>query len=237
MYKKKTIIAIIPARRGSKGLPGKNIRLLLGKPLIAWTIEAAKKSQYIDKIIVSTDFTKLSSVAKKFEAEVPFVRPKKLATASAKSADVILHALNRLEMNNDYYDLVILLQPTSPLRTANDIDEAIKMLFSKKASAVVSVCEVEHHPYWSNTLPKNNCMKNFMNPLIKGKNRQQLPTFYRLNGGVYVARIAYFREQKSFFGDKTFAYIMPRERSVDIDTEFDFKFAEFLIKKFNKYLI
>ena len=230
MYKGKKILALIPARGGSKGLPGKNIKPLLGKPLIAWTIEQAKASKYIDRIIVSTDDKEIAAVAKKYGAEVPFMRPKELATDKAKGIDVVFHAMSWFRKNekNRQYDLIMLLQPTSPLRTAEDIDKAIELLFFKKAKAIVSVCEVDHHPLWVNTLPKNGCMKNFIRKEVLNKNRQDLPTFYRLNGAIYLAYCDYLKKQKSFFGEETFAYIMPRERSIDIDSELDLKLAEIL---------
>ena len=230
MYKEKTILALIPARGGSKGLPRKNIRPLLGKPLIAWTIEQAKASKYIDRVVVSTDDEEIADVAKKYGAEVPFMRPKELATDEAKGIDVVFHAMGWFRKNekNKQYDLIMLLQPTSPLRTADDIDKAIELLFLKKAKAIVSVCEVDHHPLWANTLPENRCMKDFIRKKIMNKNRQELPTFYRLNGAIYLAYWDYIKEQKGFFGKETFAYIMPKERSVDIDGEIDLRLAEIL---------
>jgi N-acylneuraminate cytidylyltransferase/CMP-N,N'-diacetyllegionaminic acid synthase len=230
MYKGKNILGLIPARGGSKGLPRKNIKLLLGKPLITWTIEQVLASKYIDKIVVSTDDEEIAEVSKKYGADVPFIRPKKLAEDNAKGIDVVLHAMNWMEENDKLYDLLMLLQPTSPLRTSQDIDKAIELLFSKKAQATVSVCEIEHHPYWSNILPKNGCMKNFISREIMNKNRQELPVFYRLNGAICLAYCDYIKEQKSFFGEKTFAYIMPQEKSIDIDNEVDFKLAEILMK-------
>jgi len=230
LYKSKKILALITARGGSKGLPQKNILPLAGKPLIAWTIEQAKKSKYLDTVIVSTDSQKIAKIAKNFGAEVPFIRPANLATDKAKSIEVILHCLNWLKERKKFYDLVMLLQPTSPLRTAIDIDNSLKLLFSKKAQAVISVCATEHHPYWINTLPKDGCLKNFINPEIENKPRQQLPKFYRLNGAIYLAYSDYLEKQKSFFGNKSYAYIMPPERSVDIDNYFDFKLAEVTLK-------
>lgn len=212
-------------------MPGKNIRPLLNKPLIAWTIVQALASRYLDRVIVTTDDKKIAEVSKKYGAEVPFLRPDELATDEARTIDVALHAISRFELDNSAYDLVMLLQPTSPLRKAGDIDGAIELLFFKNAQAVVSVCKTEHHPFWSNTLPSDGCMSTFMRPDIKHKHRQQLPVFYRLNGAVYLANIAYLKEHKDFIGEDTYAYIMPGERSIDIDTELDFKFAEFLLGK------
>jgi len=232
MYKEKTILGLIPARGGSKGLPRKNIRPLLGKPLIAWTIEQAKVSKYVDKVVVSTDDEEIAEVAKQYGAKVPFMRPKELARDDTPGIDVVFHAMNWFTKNkNKQYDLIILLQPTSPLRTAEDIDKAIELLFLKKAKAIVSVCEVDHHPLWTNTLPENGCMKDFIRKEIMNKNRQELPTFYGLNGAIYLAYWDYIKEQKGFFGKETFAYIMPKERSVDIDSELDLKLAEILMKE------
>ena len=232
MYKGKTILGLIPARGGSKGLPRKNIKPLLGKPLIAWTIEQALASKYLDKVVVSTDDEEITKISKKYGAEVPFMRPKELAEDNAKGIDVVLHAMDWVKENDTrkQYDLIMLLQPTSPLRTKEDIDKAIELLFLKEAKAIVSVCEVDYHPLWSNTLPEDGCMKNFIRQEIMNKNRQELPLFYRLNGAIYLAYCDYIKEQKSFFGEKTFACIMARERSIDIDNEIDFKLTEILIK-------
>ena len=167
MYKGETILGLIPARGGSKGLPRKNIKLLLGKPLIAWTIEQALASKYLDKVVVSTDDEEIAKISKKYGAEVPFIRPKELATDKTKGIDVVLHTIRWMEENGKSYDFLMLLQSTSPLRTFEDMDKAIELLFLKKAKAIVSVCEVEHHPYWSNTLPEDGCMKNFIRKVIK----------------------------------------------------------------------
>lgn len=232
MYKGKNILGLIPARGGSKGLPGKNIKLLLGKPLIAWTIEQALASKYLDRVVVSTDDKEISDISKKYRAEVPFIRPKELAMDNTKGIDVVLHAIDWLKENDmrKQCDLLILLQPTSPLRATEDINKAIELLFLKEAKAIVSVCEVDHHPLLANTLPEDGCMKDFIRKEIMNKNRQELPKFYRLNGAIYLAYCNYIKERKSFFGEKTFTYIMPRERSIDIDDEIDFELAEILIK-------
>ena len=234
MYKGKNILGLIPARGGSKGLPRKNIKPLLGKPLIAWTIEQALASKYLDKVIVSTDDKEIADISKKYGAEIPFMRPRELAEDNAKGIDVVLHAINWIKENNKqkHYDLIMLLQPTSPLRKSDDIDKAIELLFLKETQAIVSVCEVDHHPLWANTLSEDGCMKDFIRKEIMNKNRQELPKFYRLNGAIYLAYCNYIKEQKGFFGKKTFTYIMPRERSIDIDSEIDFKMAELIIKKY-----
>ena len=231
MYKNKKILALITARGGSKGLPNKNIRFLKGKPLLAWTIDAARECPYLDSIMVSTDSPKIARVARKYKADVPFLRPPHLATDKADIMHVIFHAQDWLKRNKEIYDVIILLQPTSPLRTSQDIANALKLFFAKNADVIISVTKSEHPPLWSNILPSNGCMKNFLKKENQGKNRQNLPTFYRLNGAIYIAKTNYLENERTFFGDKTFAYVMPQTRSVDIDRILDFKLAEVLAKE------
>jgi len=231
MYKNRSILGIIPARSGSKGLPGKNIMSLCGKPLISWTIREALLSKYLDKVIVSTDDNKIALISRKYGADVPFLRPKKLATSSSKIIDVLIHAINYLENKDQNYQLIMLLQPTSPLRKAQDIDGAIELLFKKKAKSIVSVCPSEHHPWWSDTLTKDERLTNFLKQIDLHKNRQHLPKFYRINGAIYLVYIEFLKKNKSFFSKETFAYLMPIERSVDIDNQLDFEFAKVLAKK------
>jgi len=233
MYKNRSILAIIPARDGSKGLPGKNIRNLLGKPLIAWTIGQAKASKYIDKVVVSTDSRKIARVARKYKADIPFLRPKRLSTSRSKMIDVLTHALNFFKNRDSDFDLVILLQPTSPLRGHNDIDEAIRLFFRRRAKAVVSVCENEHPALWSNTLNAGGRMDNFKGTVISSKNRQEFPVYHRLNGAIYIAHVDYLLKNKGFLGKETYAYIMPSSRSVDIDDAVSFDFARFLMNRAN----
>ncbi len=225
------ILYFIPARGGSKGLPGKNIRLLNGKPMIAWSIEAALNSKHKRKVIVSTDSDEIAEIAKVNHAEVPFLRPSELSTDTATTMDVIFHCLNWFESKGEIFDYVVLLQPTSPLRTEKHIDEAFMLLKEKKASAVVSVCKNEHHPMWSNAIPADGNMKNFIRPEVKGKNRQQLETSFRLNGAIYIATPEYLKAEQSFIGKDTYAYEMTAESSIDIDTEIDFLLAEMIMKK------
>jgi N-acylneuraminate cytidylyltransferase/CMP-N,N'-diacetyllegionaminic acid synthase len=161
------------------------------------------------------------------------MRPKALATDSSKVIDVILHALDWLSEEKRKYDLVMLLQPTSPLRSTKDIDKTIELLFARKASAIVSVCKCEHSPFLMNVLPADGSMKDFLKNKMLNKNRQELPIFYRLNGAVYLAYCGYLRRNNGFFGRKTYSYIMPSENSIDIDSQLDFDFAEF-VKKFKK---
>ena len=229
MFEGREILAIIPARGGSKGLPGKNIRMLAGKPLIAWSIEAAKASTYIDRLIVSTDSVEIADTAQQWGAEVPFLRPPHLATDEAKGMDVVLHALEQLGLPPSSTSLVLLLQPTSPLRITEDIDMAVEILGQKNARAVVSACQVEHHPWWSNTLPPDGSMTDFIRPELRTTNRQSLPVYFRLNGAIYLADIGFIRETQSFLGQGCYAYVMPQERSVDIDNLLDFRVAETLL--------
>ncbi len=230
MYSNKKILALIPARGGSKGLPGKNIKMLVGKPLLSWTVEAAKRCNWLDKIVVSTEDEHIAAIAREAGAEVPFLRPKELAGDTVSGMDVIFHAINWFEAKGERYDLLLLLQPTSPLRTSADIENAVKLFFERQAKAVISVCENEHPPYWSNVLPADQSMKNFLDQSAI-KNRQELPVFYRLNGAIYLSDMEYLKEKQGFWGSETYAYVMPRERSVDIDSYLDFKLAEILLQE------
>lgn len=231
MYSGKRIVGIIPARGGSKGLPRKNILPLGGKPLIAWTIEQARACAYLDRVIVTTDDQEIADTARSFGGDVPFLRPKELATDAARTIDVVIHALDWLGAQGDAFDVVVLLQPTSPLRRTADITDAVELMFSKKAQAVISVCKTEHHPFWSNVIPADGSLDGFLRPELLNTNRQHLPVFYRLNGAVYTAFCSSLREQNGFFGKGSVAYIMPSERSIDIDTRLDLQFAEFLLRK------
>jgi N-acylneuraminate cytidylyltransferase/CMP-N,N'-diacetyllegionaminic acid synthase len=231
MIKGKKILTLIPAKGESKGLPGKNIMNLEGKPLIAWTIETAKKCEFIDKLVVSTEDKEIKEISEEVGAVVPFIRPKELASDAAKANDVIFHAIEWFENKNEFFDLILVLQPTSPLRIKEDIINSINQLFEFHAKAVISVSAADHHPFWMNTLPADKSMKNFLPTEALNANRQDLQVFYRLNGAIYLAFIEYFKENRGFWGDKTFAYIMPKERSVDIDDIIDFRLAAVLLKK------
>lgn len=225
MYKDKTFLAIIPARGGSKRLPRKNILELSGKPLIVWSIEAGLQSKYIDKVVVTSDDDAILQIAKKSGA-TPLQRPKELASDTATTFDALKHVIETLEQ----YDYVVLLQPTSPLRSVKHIDEAIELLYSKNADAVVSVCEMEHSPLWSNTLPEDRAMFHFVRDEVKNKRSQDLETYYRINGAIYICDIKKLLEEKTFFlKESIFAYTMERKNSIDIDEEMDLKFAEVLL--------
>lgn len=214
-------LAIIPARGGSKRLKRKNVLDLCGKPLIAWSIEAGLQSKYIDKVIVSSDDEEILQISKKFGAKT-IKRPNELASDTATTFDAIKHTIDSLEK----YEYIVLLQPTSPLRNAKHIDEAIELLKDKKADAVVSVCEMDHSPLWSNTLDDTLSMSNFLKDEVINKRSQDLQKYYRLNGAIYICKTNLFLKEKSFFlKDNIFAYIMDAKSSIDIDNEIDLEVA------------
>ncbi|WP_123377657.1 acylneuraminate cytidylyltransferase family protein [Aliarcobacter butzleri] len=221
MYKNKTFLGIVPARGGSKRLPRKNMLDLCGKPLIAWSIEAGLNSKYIDKVVVSSDDDEILNISLNFGAET-IKRPVELASDTATTFDAIKHAIENVEK----YDYIVLLQPTSPLRNEKHIDEAIQLLEEKNADAVVSVCEMEHSPLWSNTLPNDGNMRGFLRKEILNKRSQDLEKYYRLNGAIYICKTAKLLEEQSFFlKDSIFGFKMDRKSSVDIDEEIDFRLA------------
>ena len=225
------VLGLIPARGGSKGLPGKNLRLLAGKPLIAWTIGAALAARTLDAVVVSTDDEEIARVATDLGAEVPFLRPVELATDEAPTVDTVLHAVDALAGMGRSYGRVMLLQPTSPLRASAHIDAASELLRTSGAEAVVSVAETDHSPLWSNTLPSDGRLGSFVRHEAVGVRRQDLPRYYRLNGAIYLIGVEALRRERAFIGDFAVAYVMPREASVDIDTLADFEYAEFLLSR------
>lgn len=228
MFYDHRIIAIIPARSGSKGLPDKNIRILNGKPLIAYSIIQAQETGIFDNIFLSTDSRKYADIAMKYGADVPFLRSDELASDSASIWDCVRESLRRYKALGKEYDIFVVLQPTSPLRTAGDILGAMNQMIHTKADSVVSLCEADHSPLWCNTLPENKSLKCFIRPEILSETRQELPAFYRINGAIYAVSTSFFLRSPHIYNGDSFAYIMPRERSVDIDTLFDFSFAEYL---------
>lgn len=219
-------LAIIPARAGSKRLPNKNILKLNGKPLISYSIEAALYSQYIDCVVVSSDSDTILEIAKEYGAST-IKRPDELASDTSSTFDAIKHAINLMpEFNN-----IILLQPTSPLRNSKHIDQAIEEFEQKQADAIISVCEMEHTPLWSNTLPQDLSLENFLSDEIKGKRSQDFPPYYRLNGAIYIAKKEKLLENKGFFlPSNIYGYIMDQESSIDIDNKLDFLICETILK-------
>ena len=222
------VLAIIPARGGSKGIHRKNIKSFNGQPLISWTIRTALKCPLIDKTIVSTDDHEIADISKSYGANVPFMRPNELSQDSTPGIEPVLHAIEQLPQ----YDWVLLLQPTSPLRTADDICGIINLVKDKKASSAVSVSETINHPYWTYSLDDGKLI-SFCNNETKLL-RQDLPPAYNLNGALYFASRNFLKTKKTFKDESTLAYVMPRHRSVDIDDIDDWDFAEFLIKKNNQ---
>lgn len=228
MINGKRVLAIIPARGGSKRLPRKNILRLKDRPLIAWTIGAAQKSKYIDDISVSTDDQEIADVSSQFGIKVPELRPSELSTDSATTQSVLFHSLEKFGNNAD---IVILLQPTSPLRNEKHIDEAIELFEMKRAFSIVSVTPCEHPPEWANTLPNDGSMKNFMRP-SDNKRSQELDCSYRLNGAIYIYDIKKLISIGNMkYTDETFAYKMSNISSIDIDNQLDFYMTEFILNK------
>lgn len=224
-------IAIITARSGSKGLKDKNIRILNGKPLIAYTIEAAIKSGMFDEIMVSTDSKEYASVAIKYGAKVPFLRTKKNSDDNASSWDVVKEVVKKYKDMGKEFNTVCMLQPTSPLRIAEDIVNGYKLFNEKKADTVIAVCETQHSPLWSNTLDESNCMKGFISDDVLNCPRQKLQQYYRINGALYIRKISTLYKEGNMYDCNCYAYVMPRERSVDIDTMLDFRIAQAMMER------
>lgn len=225
-------IAIIPARSGSKGLHDKNIKLLNGKPLIAYTINAAIESNCFENIMVSTDSDKYADISKDNGAEVPFLRTEELSGDSASSWDVVREVLSKYKSMGQIFDYVALLQPTSPLRDYMDIVNAFKVLDNECVTNVVSVVEVEHPVQWCFELPQNGSMENFANSPYSNMRRQELAKNYRENGAIYIVDAKKIMDKEyNLYADACHAYIMSQDKSVDIDTQIDFVIAEALMKE------
>lgn len=231
MHGDDTILALVVARGGSKGIPGKNIIPLGGKPLIAWTIEAARRASCIDRVVLSTDCPDIRETGISCGAEAPFLRPEELARDDTPSMAVVLHALQWLEEKEKYKaKWLMLLQPTSPLRTTADIVAASELAISRRAPAVVSVCPVSKHPYWTKTIDSTGRLSNLINDVPSFSRRQDLPAAYALNGAIYLVDCEVLRLQKTFSPDGTLAYVMPPERSLDIDTPWDLQLVDLILK-------
>jgi len=224
VIKGKCVLGVIPARGGSKGVPGKNIRLVGGKPLIAWTIEAAKSSKFLDHVVLTSDDPEILAAAQNYNCDAPFVRDSHLAGDTTPTIDVVLDALDRCPG----YEWVVLLQPTSPLRTTQDIDQAVEHCIAYNAPSCVSVCSAQESPYWMFTLNQDKNLTPLL-PNAAVTRRQDLPSVYTLNGAIYVAMTEWLRQQRTFLTPDTVAYVMPVERSLDIDTESDFLQLKFLL--------
>lgn len=227
MYKGKRILAIVPARGGSKGLPGKNIKEMCGKPLIAWSIEHAQKSKYVDDIFISTDSREIADVAEKFGVKVPELRPAELARDTAPSSEFIVYTLEKMRKEGNSFDYFILLEPTSPLRDVEDVDKSIEMLIdSPESESCVGVCmSGTIHPAFMVTVGDNGFLQA-LNPEQQTLRRQDLPKVYFFEGSVYVSSVEAYLKKRTFYHDKTLPYVVPEWKSHEVDDYVDFKIME-----------
>lgn len=233
MSTNKNNIAIIPARSGSKGLPDKNIRELKGRPLLAFAIEAARRSGIFDTVMVSTDSEEYRDIAIRNGADVPFLRSVETSTDNATSWEVVDEVLNKYYSIGKEFGTFCLLQPTTPLRTSEDIVNAYQAFYEKGAKVVVSVCTTDHSPLLAGTIGNKGSLYNFI-PEDRLKRRQDLGNYYRPNGAIYIVDTKIFSKDFYLYDEGSFSYIMPRNRSVDIDTIDDFNYVEYLLNKEEK---
>jgi N-acylneuraminate cytidylyltransferase/CMP-N,N'-diacetyllegionaminic acid synthase len=225
------IVGLITARSGSKSIPRKNVKLLAGKPLIAWTIEAALLSPRLSRVIVSTDDDEIARMAQQWGAEVPFMRPPELAQDDSPHILVVEHVIQWLEKHdNARPDYIMLLQPTSPLRAPEDIEAAIQIAEAHGAKAVVSICIMDRHPYLAKRILEDGMLADFIPSDIAYLRRQALPPVYALNGAIYLNRSESLLTDRTFVPQGTYGYIMPPERSLDIDSLWDFHLVELILK-------
>ena len=233
---KKNFLAIIPARSGSIRLKKKNLLNFIDKPLIAHSISEALKVSEINEVIVSTNCKKISKIAFKFGANIPFMRPNYLSKPNTPSYEVVLHAINHFKKKNIYFKNIILLQPTSPVRYAKHIKEDCRLFKNKKALGVISVCENDHPMEWVNHIDKSLSLNNFIKKKYINFNSGQFKKSYKLNGAIYILNCDQLEKQKTlFFKKKLYAYKMEKKYSVDIDTKQDFEYAEFLKLRLKEY--
>jgi len=219
MIGSRSVLALIPARGGSRGLPGKNILPVAGRPLLAFSVDAARGSRFVDRVVLSSDDEAIIAAARGCGCEVPFRRPAALATDDATTIDVVLHALDQLPG----YDVLVLLQPTSPLRNAADVDAACERFAASGAPACVSVSPVEQSPYWMFRLDDHGALRPVIESGHRFTRRQDLPQAYALNGAIYIADVSWLRKTRTFVSPETVAYVMPESRAIDIDTAEDFE--------------
>lgn len=225
-------LAVIPARSGSKGLKDKNIKELRGKPLIAYSIEAAIKSKKFDTVHVSTDSQLYADIAINYGAEVPFLRNLETSSDTATTWETICYVLKEYEKQCKYFDTITVLQPTSPLRTSNDIIDAFNYFNERQANMISSVCKMEHSPLWCNTLPKDLSMEDFEDETLSYLPRQSLPIYYRENGAIYILKTSHLLSSSNIYKNKCYAYIMENSHSIDIDSELDFLIAKTVMEVF-----
>ena len=231
-----SVLGVITARGGSKGLPGKNIRDLAGKPLIAWTIETALAASRLSRVVVSTDAPDIAAVARRYGAEVPFLRPAEFAQDHTPHSETLLHTIDWFREHGDVeFEYVMTLQPTSPFRSVEDIDSVVELALSKSANAVVSVCESRQHPLWAKRIRDDGVIEPYVS-YDGDLRRQLLPRAFANNGSVYLTRCDRLRETGKVVPPGTHAYIMPGERSLDIDTPWDFYLADLLLREQHDYI-
>lgn len=232
MIKGKKIIAFIPARGGSKGIKNKNILEIHGKPLIAYTIEAAKESVYIDDIVVSTDSEQIKSIAEEYGAWLPFLRPSELAEDETSTLDVVLHTIATLKAQGYTYDILLLLQPTSPLRTGQDIDGALDVFVRNKYQPVAAVSKVSDHPLLMRKVKENGKMEKILS-VQSSVRRQDMPVYYKINGSIYINLVTDLSQNTSF-NDNPIPYIMADNHAIDIDDELDIAVLKFYLDDYKK---
>lgn len=221
----KRVLAVVPARGGSKGIPGKNLKVIAGRSLLHRTLDQAMKSSVIDDVVVSSDDAEILRHATDVDGVRTITRPIDLASDDSAMWPVVLHALD----NSTKCDIVVLLQPTSPLRLSSDIDSAVSLLVDKCADSVMSVCESATSPYWMFTIDDEGKLRRVL-PKVPAATRQELPICFEINGAIYAVSARWFRQALAFVDDETLAYVMPRERSIDVDTPEDLAIAEFLLR-------
>ena len=225
------VLALITARGGSKGLERKNVLPVAGKPLIAWTISAALQSPGLSRVVVSTEDDEIAQVSRDWGAEVPFMRPAELAKDDSSHISVVNHAIRWLEVNQSVKPgYVMLLQPTSPLRTTEDIETATQLALEKRADSVVSVCLTHHHPYLTKKIAKDGTMADFMDITQEDLRRQALPPTFTLNGAIYLTRREVLLNEKTFHPIRTFPYVMPPQRSLQIDDPWDLHLVNLILE-------
>ena len=220
-----SVLALIPARGGSKGIPRKNIKTLGGKPLIAWTIEKAKQAAFIDRVVVTTEDAEIAELSLTLGADVPFIRPAELAADDTPGIAPVLHALEQLLE----VEWVLLLQPTSPLRSVEDIEGIWEFCQRRKVESVVSISEVTKHPYLMYYRDHNDSLEPVLPQQPKNARRQDFPEAYAINGALYLAKAEWLKANGNFVGKDTHGFVMPPNRSVDVDTLDDWRWAEFLM--------
>ena len=230
MYKNKKILAVIPARGGSKGVPRKNIIEVGGHPLIKYTIDCGKNSKYLDRVIISTEDLLIKRVAEENGGDVPFLRPKELAEDTSKTIDCIVHVVDTLKFMGEEYDYVMILQNTVPLRKSWHVDEAIEMIVDSNERSLVSISEVDEHPILMRTLNENKTVKNLLS-MNSTMRRQDFPKFYKVDGAIAIQKIDDEFSLETSINDGKLGYIMDRKYSTDIDNYLDIKIIEYYLEK------